>query len=283
MKILFIIIQYLTPQHTLSRLLGKLAECKTPWIKDNLIQLFIERYFVDMEEAADPEAKNYKTFNDFFTRPLKEGARTITDGENTIACPADGAVSQIGDIKQGRIFQAKGQDYSLQQLIGGCAETASQFEGGKFATIYLSPKDYHRVHMPLAGTLLSMTHVPGDLFSVNEASAESISNLFARNERAVCIFDTELGPMAVIMVGAMIVASIETVWAGQVTPIPQTIKTIDYTEDKKIVHLDKGEEMGRFKLGSTAIILFAKDTIDWQDYLQANSPVRMGEMIGKKV
>jgi len=283
LRISFIITQYLAPQHLLSRMLGKLADNETPWVKNFIIQLFAERYFVDMSEAKEPDLKAYKNFNAFFTRELNENARPIVEGQSTIASPADGSISQIGAIKAGRIFQAKGQDYSLETLLGGDTLLAKEFENGQFATVYLSPKDYHRVHMPYKGTLRSMTYVPGDLFSVNNTSAESISNLFARNERAVCIFDTELGPMAVILVGAMIVAGIETVWEGQVAPIPNTIKTINYHEQRPTVTLEKGEEMGRFKLGSTAIVLFGESVMQWQDYLNANSPVRMGEQIGKKI
>jgi phosphatidylserine decarboxylase len=279
-KIAFIIIQYLLPQHLLSRLVGKLAETQTPWLKDILIKSFIKQYQVNMSEAADPEPSNYANFNAFFTRALSEDARPIATGDNDIACPADGAISQLGKIVDGRIFQAKGQDYSLLQLIGGDRETAALFAGGSFATVYLSPRDYHRVHMPLAGSLRSMTYIPGALFSVNTTTAENVQGLFARNERAVCLFDTDAGPMAVILVGAMIVAGIETVWDGQVAPPPKGIKTTDYHQGAREIFLEKGAEMGRFKLGSTAIVLFGKDRAQWSEQYQATTPTRLGEVMG---
>ncbi|WP_295874266.1 archaetidylserine decarboxylase [uncultured Zhongshania sp.] len=281
MKIAFIILQYLLPQHLLSRLVGKLAETEIPWLKDLLIERFIKQYQVDMSEAADSDYRNYANFNAFFTRELKAGARPICDAEGDIACPADGAISQIGKITGGRIFQAKGQDYSLLALLGGDREMTAQFENGSFATVYLSPRDYHRVHMPLAGTLQSMSYIPGALFSVNTTTAENVQGLFARNERAVCLFDTEAGPMAVILVGAMIVAGIETVWDGQVAPPPKGIKTTDYRQAAREIHLEKGAEMGRFKLGSTAIVLFAKDRAEWLETFQATTATRLGETLGQ--
>lgn len=280
MDTLFIILQYLTPQHLLSRLAGKMAECQWPWFKNLAIKQFIRRYHVNMEEAAEPEPYHYKHFNAFFTRALKEGARPINSDSSSIVCPADGAISQLGDIESGRIFQAKGQHYSLLELLGGDEEQAKAFKDGKFATIYLSPKDYHRVHMPMTGTLRSMTYIPGDLFSVNNTTADNVPRLFARNERAVCIFDTEIGPMAVILVGAMIVAGIETVWEGQVAPLKRTIRTQQYLEQPAAITLQKGEEMGRFKLGSTAIVLFAADTMQWDSQYSATSPTVMGQQLG---
>lgn len=281
MNIAFIIIQYLLPQHLLSRLVGKLAETEIPWLKNLLIENFIKQYQVNMSEAADPEARNYRNFNAFFTRPLRDDARPIADGNNTMICPADGAISQLGDIRSGRVFQAKGQDYSLLELLGGNSDDAEAFADGSFATIYLSPKDYHRVHMPLDGTLRRMTYVPGALFSVNTVTAENVPRLFARNERAVCVFDTEYGPMAVILVGAMIVAGIETVWEGQIAPPPRTIKTRDYHSETQAIELKKGEEMGRFKLGSTAIVLMGKDCVNWAENYQALTPTRLGEALGQ--
>ncbi len=280
MNIAFIILQYLAPQHCLSRLVGKIADCELPWIKNTFIKWFIKRYQVDMSEALDPEPCNYKHFNAFFTRALKEGARPIAAEANSIVCPADGSISQLGDIQGGRIFQAKGQTYSLVELLGGDTELAKPFQGGKFATIYLSPKDYHRVHMPIKGKLNTMVYVPGDLFSVNTVTAENVPRLFSRNERAVCIFETEIGPMAVVLVGAMIVAGIETVWAGQVAPIKREIITHDYSAPKKTTTLKLGEEMGRFKLGSTAVVLFGDGVMEWAESLQAGSTTRMGELLG---
>ena len=276
----FIALQYLLPQHGLSRLAGFLAETKITWIKQHFINWFIQRYDVDMSIAAEPDASTYQNFNDFFTRPLADGQRPITDETNAIACPADGGISQIGSIHNGHIFQAKGQEYSLLELVGGDIDMAKQFVDGSFATVYLSPKDYHRVHMPLDGTLKTMIHVPGDLFSVNETTANNVPRLFARNERVVALFETAHGPMAVILVGAMIVASIETVWAGLVTPKKKHIQTTHYNHTDEI-HLKKGEEMGRFKLGSTAIVLFGKEAATWNDTLEANSAVMMGEKMGQ--
>ncbi len=281
MNSLFIIFQYIVPQHLLSRLAGKIADCEWPWVKNNFINWFIGRYQVDMQEAADPEPYNYKNFNAFFTRELKTGARPITEESNAIAGPADGAISQLGAIEQGRIFQAKGQTYSLTELLGGDETLATPFKQGTFATVYLSPKDYHRIHMPVTGTLKTMVYVPGDLFSVNTTTAENVPRLFSRNERAVCIFDTEAGPMAIILVGAMIVAGIETVWAGQVAPLKREISTHHYLEPQQPITLEKGEEMGRFKLGSTAIVLFGPDVMQWQEHFQAGTPTVMGEKLGE--
>lgn len=280
MDTLFIIFQYIIPQHWLSRAIGWVAECEWPWLKNRFITTFINKYNVNMSEALDPEPYNYKNFNAFFTRQLKPDARVIVEGDKTIACPADGAISQLGDIKDGRIFQAKGQTYTLLELLGGNREATEAFQDGSFATVYLSPKDYHRVHMPMAGTLTSMTYVPGDLFSVNATTAENVPRLFSRNERAVCLFDTEAGPMAVILVGAMIVAGIETIWGGQIAPIKREIRTQHYQQTQQPISLKKGEEMGRFKLGSTAIVLFAKDIMDWDEKFEAATPTVMGELLG---
>ena len=270
----------MVPQHLLSRLVGAIAESEWPWLKNTFITWFINRYQVDMSEAANSNPSSYKNFNAFFTRQLTSGAREIVDGDSSIACPADGAISQLGTIEQGRIFQAKGQTYSLTELLGGDESIAAKFDNGKFATIYLSPKDYHRVHMPLAGTLEKMIYSPGDLLSVNTVTAENVPRLFSRNERAVCIFTTDYGPMAVILVGAMIVAGIETTWAGQVAPIKRTVSTFDYQSKPEPISLDKGAEMGRFKLGSTAIVLFGEDTAQWESAFSAGTATRMGELLG---
>jgi phosphatidylserine decarboxylase len=281
MNFLFILSQYLIPQHLLSRLVAKLADSEMPLIKNTFIEWFVRRYNVDMSEAAEPEPRNYPSFNAFFTRPLRAGARTVDMSPHTIACPADGAVSQAGSIENGRLFQAKGQWFSAQELLGGDATLAAEFAEGTFATVYLAPRDYHRVHMPVTGTLRQMIYVPGDLFSVNQTTAENVPRLFARNERLVCIFDTPCGPMAQVLVGAMIVAGIETVWSGQVAPLRRTVITQHYDRAPGTVQLDKGAEMGRFKLGSTVIMLFAKDAIRWSETLVAGSgPLRMGQPIG---
>ncbi|HAG94776.1 MAG: phosphatidylserine decarboxylase [Pseudomonadales bacterium] len=271
--------QYCVPQHLLSRAVGLLAESRWPLIKNTFIQFFLRRYGIDMSLAAEENPTAYATFNDFFTRALKDGVRPIT--EHGIACPADGSISQLGAIDDDRIFQAKGHHYTLNQLLGGDEEMAARFRHGQFATVYLSPRDYHRVHMPLAGKLTHMTYVPGKLFSVNNLTAGQVPALFARNERVVAYFDTELGPMAVVLVGAMVVASIETVWEGLVTPPKRTLKHFDYAPRDRRIELGKGEEMGRFKVGSTAIVLFGPGKMQWNDALQAGSRVCMGEQLGK--
>ncbi len=278
---LFILSQYLLPHHLLSRLIGYAADCRAAWFKNRLIGWFAKQYRVDMSEAQVEDLEAFEHFNAFFTRALKPGARPLAQGPDAVLCPADGAVSQLGKIEHGRIFQAKGHSFSLVELLGGDTERANPFMGGAFATIYLSPKDYHRVHMPLAGTLKEMVYVPGRLFSVNQSTAENVPELFARNERVVCLFDTERGPMAVVLVGAMIVASIETVWAGLVTPPKRSLKTFRYDEAARApIVLDKGAELGRFKLGSTAIVLFGADQVQWAQELAAGSPVQMGQLLG---
>ena len=255
--------------------------CQAGWFKNRLIGWFARRYQVDMSEAQIQDPSAFEHFNAFFTRALQEGARPLDTTPGAILSPADGAVSQLGKIEHGRIFQAKGQSFSALELLGGDSERASPFMGGEFATIYLSPKDYHRVHMPLAGTLREMVYVPGRLFSVNQTTAENVPELFARNERVVCLFDTERGPMAVVLVGAMIVASIETVWAGLVTPPKRQLKSVRYDEAARApITLDQGAELGRFKLGSTAIVLFGPDQVSWAQTLGANSSVQMGQSIG---
>lgn len=272
---LFIGLQYLVPQHALSRAAGWLANNETPFIKNTFIKWFVKRYNVDMSLAAQENPLEYKHFNDFFTRALKPDARPIDASSNGIVCPADGAISQLGKIVNGRIFQAKGQDYSTVELLGGDEQLAAEFNEGEFATVYLSPRDYHRVHMPYGGKLRSMISVPGELFSVNTVTAENVPRLFSRNERTVAIFDTDIGPMAVVLVGAMIVAGIETVWDGAVAPFAsREIATSLYPYQN--IQLEKGAEMGRFKLGSTVVLTFAKDAIE---LLPTNFPgavTRMG-------
>lgn len=281
MKTLFIIVQYLLPHHLLSRLVGQLAETRIFWLKNLLIEQFVKHYKVDMSEALEEDIRGYPTFNEFFTRALKPGARTICDGEKSIACPADGAISQLGDIQDGKIFQAKGHNYSLYTLLGGNNEDALPFKNGKFATVYLAPRDYHRVHMPFDGKLIATHYIPGQLFSVNQTTAENVDGLFARNERLVCLFETEAGPMAVILVGAMIVAGIETVWAGQIAPPPKTVQTRRFDQPQS-VELKKGDELGRFKLGSTVILLFGEDAVEWLPAFDAGTQTRMGEALATR-
>ncbi|MBW8192571.1 archaetidylserine decarboxylase [Neiella marina] len=281
MDSLKVALQYCFPQHGLSRLIGRFAAAEAGSVTTHAIQWFIKRYKVDMDEAANPDPGSYKTFNDFFTRALKEGARPIDDGAQSLVHPADGAVSQCGPINNGQIFQAKGHEYSATALLGGDEQLAEQFNHGSFATIYLSPTDYHRVHMPCDGVLRRMIYVPGKLFSVNPLTAQNVPGLFARNERVVCIFDTPVGPMAQILVGATIVASMETVWAGTITPpAGNQIFSWQYpVEGPTSVHLNKGDEMGRFKLGSTVILLFGQDAVSLADDLQAEAPTRMGQVM----
>lgn len=280
MQAAFIALQHLLPQHLLSRLMGWLAECRWRWLKNLWVSLWIKHFQVDMSEAESSDLDAYPNFNTFFTRALKEGARPLADGSDALLCPADGAISQLGRIGNGRIFQAKGRDYSLVELLGGDRSLAHTFDDGHFATIYLSPRDYHRVHMPVTGTLRSMHYIPGKLFSVNATTAARVPSLFARNERAVCIFEGDNGPFAMILVGAMIVAGIETVWDGQVAPPTRSVQVRHYPDQREIV-LQRGEEMGRFKLGSTVILLFGRDQISWLESFQAGSPTRMGEALGQ--
>lgn len=278
---LFVFMQYILPHHTLSRLVGHFAECETPWFKNRLIAWFIKRYQVNMSEAQLEDPSAYKHFNDFFTRALKIDARPLDEQDKAVLSPADGVISQLGPIEHGRIFQAKGHSFSLVELLGGDAERATPFMGGSFSTVYLSPKDYHRVHMPLTGILREMVYIPGRLFSVNQTTVENVPELFARNERVACIFDTEHGPMAVVLVGAMIVASIETVWAGMVAPPSHDLCSYDYSPAaRQPITLEKGAELGRFKLGSTAIVLFGPGHVGWNQDLQATSAVQVGQCLG---
>ncbi|MBO9353858.1 phosphatidylserine decarboxylase [Bordetella petrii] len=277
---LFLASQYAAPHHLVSRLMGLAADCRTPAIKNWMISRFVRRYGVDMSEAQLQDPLAYDTFNQFFTRKLKPGARPLDTEPDAVLCPADGAISQLGPIEHGRIFQAKGHSYSLTTLLGGEPARAEPFMGGDFATIYLSPRDYHRVHMPCAGTLREMVHIPGRLFSVNPLTAGHVPELFARNERVACLFDTEHGPMAMVLVGAMIVASIETVWAGLVTPHKRLVRAQRYDEAARApIHLDRGAEMGLFKLGSTVIVLFGPNRVRWTDTPSVRGPVRMGELM----
>ncbi len=277
---IFIFLQHILPQHLLSRCTGALADLRHPlWLKNWLIHIFIRQFKVDMAEAADPDPTSYASFNAFFTRPLREDARSPAEAD--VICPADGAISQLGDIRGGRIFQAKGQSFSTWELLGGDSERAGLFADGRFATIYLAPRDYHRVHMPLAGRLTATSYIPGRLFSVNRVTAENVPRLFARNERLVCYFDTAAGPMAMILVGAMVVAGIETVWSGQVAPPTSEPVLRDYVAVPRVIELAQGEEMGRFKLGSTVIMLFRKDAVEFDPAYVAGATTRLGESLGR--
>jgi len=279
-KRLFILFQYCVPQHTLSRIAGWFASTKIGFIKSVFIRWFAKKYWVSLDEAARQSLSDYESFNDFFTRELRPGARQIDLSPNNIISPADGAISQAGKINVSRIFQAKGRVYSLEELLAR-KDLVDTYKNGHFATIYLSPKDYHRVHMPISGKLTSTSYVPGDLFSVNPTTVENVPELFARNERLVCHFDTELGSMCVILVGAMIVAGIETTWSGHVAPAKT--RHIVHTSSEDEVYLEKGAELGRFKLGSTVILLFQENKIDWNSNLKADAPVKMGRTIASIV
>ena len=275
----FILFQNIVPQHLLSRCTGFLAELRHPvWLKDWVIRQFIQAFNVDMSEAAEPDPARYPCFNEFFTRPLREGARPLAQAG--ILCPADGAISQLGAIKDGLLFQAKGRYFTCEDLLGGDTERAAQFDGGQFSTIYLSPKDYHRVHMPVAGRLTATSYIPGQLFSVNGVTAENVDRLFARNERLVCYFETDHGPMAMILVGAMVVAGIETVWSGRVAPPPRRPVAVDYQNLPEPVVLEQGAEMGRFLLGSTVILLFPEAAVSFDERYIAGALTRMGEELG---
>lgn len=258
-----IALQYIMPKHAISRVVGKLAAAKMGWLTTKLISLFIKSYGINMNEAKLKNASDFDTFNNFFTRELDDGARIIDDDEHAMCYPVDGVISQQGDIIDGQLIQAKGFNYSLTSLLGGDEKAAAPFQGGKFSCIYLAPKDYHRIHMPIAATLREMIYVPGELFSVNPLTAQNVPNLFARNERVVAIFDTKAGELAMALVGATIVASIETTWGGTITPpAGKDIFRWQYPkEGVDAITFDKGDEMGRFKLGSTVVSTFAPNLI----------------------
>jgi len=270
---LFIQAQKVVPQHRLSRVVGKIAASENPIVKTAVIAAFKTKYGIDMSIAEQTNALKFKSFNDFFTRGLRTGVRAVDADSTAIVSPADGAISQLGKIENGDVFQAKGQKFTVENLIAD-PQLAEPFKNGDFATVYLSPRDYHRVHMPFAGTLTETLYVPGELFSVNQTTAENIPGLFARNERMVCLFDTELGRMAVVLVGAMIVAGIETVATGKVKPSGR----IELNQHN--LFLEKGAELGRFYLGSTAVILFEENKMQWDEKFKANSTVLMGEALG---
>ena len=273
-----ITLQYLMPKHLISRLAGKVAAAELGWFSHFLIKRFISAYKIDMSEAQFERAEDYASFNEFFTRPLKDGIRPLASDPDIVAHPVDGAISQLGPIVDGKLVQAKNHTYSLQSLLGGLEQTSAPFTGGSFATIYLAPKDYHRIHMPVSGTLREMIYIPGELFSVNPLTAENVPDLFARNERVVTIFDTDFGPMALVLVGATIVASIETVWAGTITPpTGKTIFRWSYpATGNTAVKLEKGAEMGRFKLGSTVVLAFPAGKVDFLADQQPGTVTRMG-------
>ena len=266
--------QYLLPKKALTRFAGFVAGAKGGAFTTALIRWFVKRYNVNMAEAAQPDIAVYGSFNDFFTRALKDGARPFATAG--YLCPVDGAISQFGPIAGDQIFQAKGHSYSTTALVGGDATLAAQFKDGSFATLYLSPRDYHRIHMPCDGDLRRMIYVPGDLFSVNPTTARGVPGLFARNERVVCVFDSAAGPFVLTLVGATIVGSMATVWHGQVNP-PRSPQICEWQYETGQVSLKKGAEMGRFLLGSTVVMLFGKDRLAFNPEWSAARPIRMGE------
>jgi phosphatidylserine decarboxylase len=283
---LFVASQYLMPKLALTALAGRVARAKGGRYTHALIRWFVARYQVNMDEAAEPDITQYACFNDFFTRALKPGARPLAQAD--FVCPVDGAISQLGHIEGDQIFQAKGHHYSTQALVGGDAKLAAQFVDGEFATIYLSPKDYHRIHMPSAGRLRRMIYVPGDLFSVNPATARGVPGLFARNERVVCVFDMPAvagqatQQFVLVLVGATIVGSMGTTWHGVVNP-PRSSDVREWTYDDANISLQQGDEMGRFLLGSTVVMLWPKNTIALNPQWQAAQGVRLGEAMGSNV
>ena len=276
---LFVALQRLLPKHALSRLIAKLAESKNTRLKNALINRAIKTFDINMDEAISDDLTSYDSFNAFFTRQLKPEARPLANGDKVITSPADGVISQAGKISKNRILQAKNVDYSLACLVGD-SKQAKQYENGDFSTIYLSPKDYHRVHIPADGQLMSTRYIPGELFSVNQQTAEKVPNLFARNERLICEFKSEqIGYFSVIFVGAMLVAGIETVWNGMEKPGPGVVRETDYgTQDIKF---SKGDEIGRFKFGSTVILLFPENSVTLNKNIKASSLVYVGDKFAK--
>ncbi len=266
--------QYLIPKQALTVLAGRVARARGGRLTTQLIACFVRRYQVDMSEAADSDIASYPTFNDFFTRALRAGARPLAAAE--LICPVDGAISQYGAIEGEQIFQAKGHHYSCTALVGGDAALAGRFSDGSFATLYLSPRDYHRIHMPCDGRLTRMIYVPGDLFSVNPTTARGVPGLFARNERVVCVFESARGPFVLVLVGATIVGSMATVWHGLVNP-PRTREVRQWAYDGEPVALNQGQEMGRFLLGSTVVMLFPKGPLKFNPAWAPGQPTRLGE------
>ncbi|MGN8005701.1 archaetidylserine decarboxylase [Acidovorax sp. 22279] len=270
--------QYALPKRALTTLAGKFASARLGGLTTSVIRWFVGRYNVNMAEAANPDIASYTSFNDFFTRALKPGARPLAQAD--LICPVDGAISQFGAIAKDQVFQAKGHTYSTTALVGGDAAAAARFDNGHFATLYLSPRDYHRIHMPCAGELTRMVHVPGDLFSVNPTTARGVPGLFARNERVVCFFESAQGPFVLVLVGATIVGSMATVWHGQVNP-PRTgtLRQWDYAKGQ--VSLQQGEEMGRFLLGSTVVMLFPQGPLQFNPQWSPTRPIQLGEAMAQ--
>jgi phosphatidylserine decarboxylase len=278
----FALLQTVLPKHVLSRFIHRLMRTRKPWLKRLLIQQFMKAYAVNMEEAAHSDPLAYESFNAFFTRALKADARTWVKGTESVISPVDGTASQSGLIDDEKLLQAKGHSYRLTELLARDEEMVERFRNGAFACIYLAPFNYHRVHMPVSGRLRTTLYVPGALFSVNAATARTVPNLFARNERVICDFDTTFGRMSVILVGALFVGSIETVWCGEVNPPPRGRKRVQYIETGAGMELAQGAELGRFNMGSTVILLFESGRIRWVPELQPGAVLRVGQVIGER-
>ena len=275
---LFVAMQYVLPKKALTQAAGALASLRGGAATTRFIAWFVNRYGVNMGEAANPDIASYPTFNEFFSRPLKAGARPLAKAD--LISPVDGAISQIGPIKKDQVFQAKGHAYSTTTLVGGDAQLAARFDDGHFATLYLSPKDYHRIHMPCDGKLTRMIYVPGDLFSVNPATARGVPGLFARNERVVCVFETANGPFVLTLVGATIVGSMATVWHGVIIP-PRSAQVREWRYDDQNIVFKQGDEMGRFLLGSTVVMLFPKGPLQFNAAWEPARSIRMGEAMAQ--
>ncbi|MCF8160817.1 MAG: archaetidylserine decarboxylase [Polaromonas sp.] len=273
-----VLFQYLIPKQAITLLAGRIARARAGVLTTHLIAWFVQRYRVNMPEAANADIASYGSFNDFFTRALKDGARPLARAE--LICPVDGAISQFGRIEGQQIFQAKGHHYSSTALVGGDARLAAQFDNGHFATLYLSPRDYHRIHMPCAGHLTRMIYVPGDLFSVNPATARGVPGLFARNERVVCVFEGAHGPFVLVLVGATIVGSMATAWHGAVNA-PRPGRLSEWRYDDQSIELNQGQEMGRFLLGSTVVMLFPRGPLEFNPAWQPGGAVRLGEVMAQ--
>jgi len=273
---LFVWFQYLLPQHAISRLVRAATRVRAAWLKNLIIRGFLMLYRVDMTEALESDPYRYGSFNDFFTRALKDGARPIADGNEILASPVDGCVSEAGTVDRGRLLQAKGRHYGLAELLAA-QPWASRFDGGAFATIYLAPFNYHRVHMPFRGTLRQTVYVPGRLFSVNAVTARQVPRLFARNERVLTLFDSDAGQFAVVLVGALNVGSMATVWAGDISPASRRVIA---SVPGPPASLDKGAELGRFNMGSTVILLFEPNRVRWLPEVRAGNMVRLGQPLG---
>ncbi len=269
--------QYVIPQHALSVLMHTLTRSQVKWFKNAFIRFITWKFDVNLDEAAVSDRDFYPSFNAFFTRELRKGIRPIADGEDCVVSPVDGAISQLGPIIEQTIVQAKGRSYSVEELLGGNKALAQQYDDGQFATIYLSPRDYHRIHMPIAGKLKSMRYVPGKLFSVNPRTARAVPRLFARNERLICVFETELGDVTLVLVGAIFVGSMETVWAGQITPpYGKTIENWTY-QGSDALCFEKGQEMGRFNMGSTVVMLLPAGLKPFKQQWQAEKKIQLGQ------